>query len=476
MAEAAVRHRPLSSETKGQLAVLFVNRGWERFPVNAKHNELALKDIIGKAEDGKHSRDQVKRYFTVWFKSGGVVAVPRIPLESLEKSLRERCGPAAILIALVKESYEFKACTQGSDQGLRSIVGDEHPIYTTSTWEPLINKLISARATHYALQYNDVGHMAIAHATACSCIYRENLECVKSKAGSDESVVRGVWYMFGKWIHRQMILAWGEKEKQEMALLDEIVNNPLVNELSRSASSQLYYIAGYTLRALSNEGVRRLERGKCKPFLDFVNRNSLPLEEVKVRRDDDLREKPYLSKMIKNDAGGLIWASDSYYRTLVRIEYTYQEMLSDKNISTHGRAIVNRIDEYLCQHETIRSELKVDDSTDSVIKHLLLVYRNMRGKDFVRALLSRSRSTLNVALRKTLKVISDPEKQSSAESSHSGGPLVPVQTPQIETSGLSKEEENYLIGVDEALLFEDFDLALETDNAIATEEQNNYQE
>jgi hypothetical protein len=118
MAEAAIRHRPLNSETKGQLAVLFVNRGWERFPVNAKHNELALKEIIGKAEDGKHSRDQVKRYFTVWFKSGGVVAVPRIPLESLEKSLRERCGPAASLIALVKESYEFKACTQGSDQGL----------------------------------------------------------------------------------------------------------------------------------------------------------------------------------------------------------------------------------------------------------------------------------------------------------------------------------------------------------------------
>jgi hypothetical protein len=144
--------------------VLFTKRQWERFPVNAKHNDLALKDIIGRVEDNKHSRDQVKNCFTSWFKSGGIVAVPHLQLESIEKSLRERCGPVATLIARVKESYEFKAFTQGPDQGVRSISGDQHPINKTSTWEPFINKLITARATHYAVLYKDVAAKAIAHA------------------------------------------------------------------------------------------------------------------------------------------------------------------------------------------------------------------------------------------------------------------------------------------------------------------------
>jgi hypothetical protein len=114
------RYRPMSLQTKADLAELFTKRQWERFPVNAKHNDLALKDIIGRVEDNKHSRDQVKNCFTSWFKSGGIVAVPHLQLESIEKSLRERCGPVATLIARVKESYEFKAFTQGPDQGLRS--------------------------------------------------------------------------------------------------------------------------------------------------------------------------------------------------------------------------------------------------------------------------------------------------------------------------------------------------------------------
>jgi hypothetical protein len=103
--------------------------------------------------------------------------VPRIPLESIEKSLREQCGDVASLIARVKESYgdvasliarvkesyEFKTYTQGPDPGQRSITGDQHPIYTTSTWEPPVKKMITARATHYALLYKDIAPKASAH-------------------------------------------------------------------------------------------------------------------------------------------------------------------------------------------------------------------------------------------------------------------------------------------------------------------------
>jgi hypothetical protein len=125
----------------------------------------------------------------------------------------------ATLIARVKESYEFKACTQGSNQGLRSISGDQHPIYTTSTWEPLINKLITARATHYAVLYKDVAAKARAHAMECSRIHQDKSEYVKRKAGSSDDYFRPVWYMFGRWLHIQMTLAWGEKDKQEKALI-----------------------------------------------------------------------------------------------------------------------------------------------------------------------------------------------------------------------------------------------------------------
>lgn len=69
------------------------------FPVYAKLNNLALKDIIGKAEDERHSRDEVKRYLPTALP----VAVPGIPLESIEKSFRERCLPVVTLIARAKE-------------------------------------------------------------------------------------------------------------------------------------------------------------------------------------------------------------------------------------------------------------------------------------------------------------------------------------------------------------------------------------
>jgi hypothetical protein len=96
-----------------------------------------------------NSRTQVQHHLTFWLATGGIEVVPRLPLESIEKSLRERCGDAATLIARVKDSYEFKILTQGPDQGGRSISGDDHPIYTTSTWEPHVKNLITAKAAHY---------------------------------------------------------------------------------------------------------------------------------------------------------------------------------------------------------------------------------------------------------------------------------------------------------------------------------------
>jgi hypothetical protein len=99
--------RPLASEATPypqppnytDLNLVFAIRGWLTFPKYVQDNDLALKDIIGKVEDKKHSRDQVQKLFSFWLTTGRVASVPRIPLELIEKLLREQCGDVVSLIA-----------------------------------------------------------------------------------------------------------------------------------------------------------------------------------------------------------------------------------------------------------------------------------------------------------------------------------------------------------------------------------------
>jgi hypothetical protein len=141
-----------------------------------------------------------------------ITTMAEAKFESIEESLREQCGDAATLIALVRDSYEFNATTQGPNQGRRSISGDQHPIYTASTWEPLIKKIITARATHDTFLYKDVEAKETAYVLECSRILQENFENVKSKACSDDLVQHAIWNLFGSWLSGEMDRAWGVKQ------------------------------------------------------------------------------------------------------------------------------------------------------------------------------------------------------------------------------------------------------------------------
>jgi hypothetical protein len=111
---------------------------------------------------------------------------------------------------------------------------------------------------------------------------------------------------------------------------------------------------------------------------------------------------------------GLLYSSPAFFEVVSMIEEAFKTSLTTISIMIHGSLFINMISIKLEDTSVMYNELKAllpndsgEEDVRNVLKYILQTYTRMRGKDYVRGLMSRAKKKIHVATCKALAIKSD---------------------------------------------------------------------
>jgi hypothetical protein len=172
---------------------------------------------------------------------------------------------------------------------------------------------------------------------------------------------------------------------------------------------KLYYIAGWMLRAAEMEAQRRNEDSTIHKHLVTL------VEYGEVSSQDELVELP-VGEVVRTDAfGGLKYPNQMFFSFVAMIENACRTCLTANNTIIHGPYIAEELRLGLIDNHNVRSLLRdccmidTDEEVSGISEYLVRTYVRMRGKDFVRRLMSSSRRSRSTQHRHEQAALSNPK-------------------------------------------------------------------
>ena len=194
----------------------------------------------------------------------------------------------------------------------------------------------------------------------------------------------------------------------------------------------LYYITGYLLKAMKSHGSRQKANTTVKAAFDmFVATHEISHSDAKAAK------LPVRLILLKSD-GSLHYPSNELYRLVCYMEHAYHSLLTLKNIIVLGSDILAIVDNLIQSDPAINDlfqkcmvsvreeaaiELTTDDET-ALLKFILDLYLKLRGKDFVKTLLSivsKSVSLQTLTTRAQCNAAASFARQARADGGGGGG-------------------------------------------------------
>jgi hypothetical protein len=103
--------------------------------------------------------------------------------------------------------------------------------------------------------------------------------------------------------------------------------------------------------------------------------------------------------------GALHFPTSSYYHVIAIIEKAFEQSSSTGNLLLYGNKLVTEIKEQLEENKNIQAYLNIilpdetkDDEAMDVLQHTARTQTRIRGKDFARGLMARSKKSLDIDL------------------------------------------------------------------------------
>jgi hypothetical protein len=196
---------------------------------------------------------------------------------------------------------------------------------------------------------------------------------------------------------------------------------------------KLYYVSGWLLRAAEMESQRRRK--------DSTIRNQLTslVELGEVANEDELSDLPYNEVATTDAFGGLKYPNQMFFTFVAMLENCCVHCLTANNIIVFRPYIVGEMKRELNVDLNVRTQLRdcclldsIEDVKD-ICEYLIRTYLRMRGKDFVRRIMSSSRRSRSTQHRHEQAAISNPklhlnknkrkskqEKKKNQETKHDG--------------------------------------------------------
>ena len=120
--------------------------------------------------------------------------------------------------------------------------------------------------------------------------------------------------------------------------------------------------------------------------------------------------------------GGLIYPVESFFSFIKSVEFVFSNLLTAKAITIYGDEIVGKIIDCLNNNSTVHTVVsgffpvetreKVREM-DELRLFLLNLYGKFRGKEFVRAYMGSGKKSLELGIRQTTAVLSNPDRKSN---------------------------------------------------------------
>lgn len=391
------------SAEKAELIALFESKQWKKLPPENKDAEL-------EAILTKHgwNRTQLSRHLGFWKNLGGNVSknIDR-PRDGIVKSLRETCHHSAN--ELLEKTWSCRDVTS-----LLPLVtfpdGSRKKMEDVSLWEGFMDDIFGKVADNHASSGNRIPQMSAKQCLSTEELTQDLWKTFAAAEGLDaeESPIRSFFYVFANAFHSMLSSSCAEPDldAKEEATIKSILAGKDVS-LPKAHGEALYFILGFVIKAVEEEGIRRKSKGSLMKV--FAERNSLTDVQVKKAIED---EKLPLQKTARQSEGGLRYPTNHFYKTCAIVERIYCALLSDVNLQAFGATTMIRIDEKISQNKEIRSMLAVPvgknaEGVDAVVDFLLRTYRRIRGSDFANKLLARGDKSCAVATRTELQTLSD---------------------------------------------------------------------
>jgi hypothetical protein len=172
---------------------------------------------------------------------------------------------------------------------------------------------------------------------------------------------------------------------------------------------KLYYVSGWLLRAAEMESLRRNEDSTIHQHLVSV------VELGEVSDEAELAELP-AGEVTQTDAfGGLKLPNQVFFTFVAAVENTCATCLTANNVITFGPYIVKEMKRELIANCNVQSMIRecclVKDNEDvsQISEYLVRTYMRMRGKDYVRRVMSSSRRSRSTQHRHEQAALSNPK-------------------------------------------------------------------
>jgi hypothetical protein len=336
------RRAPISAVLKDKLIDLFKSNGWTH--TLPRTNVL----LVAMIKDNNWSRAQVVRVFTIWKDTGGILTLSEErSLPERITSLEERCDSIEAIITAARKTEDISRTVEFLK------VPNDSPLFQSYVWAPLREQIIHQIADLSVAKYNDLKDAATVLAQAEDTIIRSIISGNVWVFGTDLQL-RSFFYQFATEfvIALQRSIVEPDVEATERDVIDDILANQVKDSLTPAVASELYYIAGYLLRALNEEGIRRQRTGAV--FIAFTTNSRLDATAISNAMKDDSSPT---SKIDRLNLGALVYPSDGFYQSMVSIERIYEALLTTENLVAFGPEAMTRIDAYITGHAVIRNRL-----------------------------------------------------------------------------------------------------------------------
>lgn len=395
---------------------LFEEKGWLLLP---KRNDELNKLM----KDNNWNRNQLSRQFSLWVSLGTLgSAVVTITEELLFDSLDERCGTTESILDATKKALNRPLHDVGYSEA------DKERLFELEKWELFRPEFLKLIASCRAATLSEV------HAKSAK-FTKLTFELIDRNGANfpGDKAINNFFILFATEFIKQLktSIAQPDLANFEAAILDDIIDGDFI-DLQLAYSETLYYICGYLLKAARKVGKGATDKKTKLGVYEAFGTNHVFAEGKNelLEAGDEARNLP-TGKTDRRSNGFLLYPKAHFFQTMVLIERIYLALLTTENLVSFGPAAIKRIHNKLTGDERIRERLKHGMSSlsdgdtecwekhlDIVVNYILRTYSRVRGKDFARRLLGRSRKSLHSATREELKVKSKATTHVKFEAKH----------------------------------------------------------
>ncbi len=206
--------------------------------------------------------------------------------------------------------------------------------------------------------------------------------------------------------------------------VDEVVESIIKDRnsvfFSDGESECIYYLAGWLLNSAKKIAPRRAQGGSLNKWLPIlVDKNSVDSEPIK-------KTFPIRKVQAAASFSDLLYPSKQFYEFVCTVERICEAVLVTQSVILYGTSFLGDLKNkifsipLLCRHvlecldeeasEILNeSESELKKVIPDIIEYLVTKYLHMRGKDFVRKIMGRSRNAETTGTRPRLKVLGNSE-------------------------------------------------------------------